>query len=652
MSLHEHDTLAPVVLEGVLGPSDLARYRLPGRVRLTCDLALAWLQIGAAFGLCALAPHPASYALALVLVVGGQHALGLASHECVHGLVAPRSRRVNDWLGRWLFAAPLGVPFDRLRTRHFLHHRRYGTAGDSERAYQRDLRGAGFRREVLRSLSGAEALEEQRALWRGPRALREEVLPLALVQVALCASLCAVDPWLYVGLWLLPLATLAPLLAKLRALAEHQPPAARDAAVSGAYFRATPGPFARTLRPRGLERFLLGRLCSGYHAEHHLFPDVSYQYLPRVHERLLERRAFEDPRLACGGTYWSALEALVRAEPPEFRRGPAPHVARCAVPRCPACRSAERRALFDARDHEYTTTTDQVFPTWECRACGAWYLDPRPDVSALDVILPPNYAEHLPAARVSGSWTEPLLAGLEQHRLELRLGWLARHCALGASTRWLDVGCGDGALLELVCTRTGARGTGLERDAASAGRARARGFAVHAARFEDWDPKGERFDLVHLGSAFAQVESPLALLERVAELVEPGGVVALAAPNPDAWTARRLGACWGGLHAPRHFAWLGARSLHALAQSVGLEHVETAFARDPRVWTRSLHALLLPCLGRDLCDWLLPCDHRALAPSVRKLCESVLLASFDALELRATGATASLLATFRRSNDA
>lgn len=78
---------------------------------------------------------------------------------------------------------------------------------------------------------------------------------------------------------------------------------------------------------------------------------------------------------------------------------------------------------------------------------------------------------------------------------------------------------------------------------------------------------------------------PWELLAQVAERLEPGGVLALAMPNPDSLQFRLLGGRWAHVDAPRHLFLIPFSTLRRRAAELGLElgHVTTS---DPagRYW--------------------------------------------------------------------
>lgn len=58
--------------------------------------------------------------------------LFIVAHDCMHGSLAPRRRKVNRWVGRLMLGLYAGFSFDRLLAKHFDHHKRPGTADDPD----------------------------------------------------------------------------------------------------------------------------------------------------------------------------------------------------------------------------------------------------------------------------------------------------------------------------------------------------------------------------------------------------------------------------------------------------------------------------------------------------------------------------------------
>ena len=339
-------------------------------------------------------------------------------------------------------------------------------------------------------------------------------------------------------------------------------------------------------------------------------------------------------------------------DPAAYRRPPAVGIAKADVARCPACDSEQRSERTRVVEHEYTTTTLDTFPLFECQGCGAWYLDPRPHASALDVIYPPNYYAYVQDSRIQdGQMTQStgLFARLGSLLFKARIKPITRHIRLGPGRSWLDIGCGNGSVLQSMKEAYGVEGTGIDLSASSVEFCRKRGFRAFACRFEEYTPgPGEAYDLVHSSHLIEHVESPFSYLSKTWELLKPGGLSVFITPNVATWEARRLGRHWGGLHAPRHWTLLDAGSALKLARRVGFEHLETSFSTNGTFWTWSFHSLLRGRIPSRLNDALFPSDWRFIENNVWNIARIGLFTLFDAANVACTGQSSNMLVILRK----
>ena len=243
----------------------------------------------------------------LCVAVIGTRQLGLAilMHEAAHGGLSP-NRRLNDLLGHWLCAVPVGASLAAYRPYHLAHHKYAQQAEDPDLILSAPFpvtRGS-LRRKIIRDLTG-QTFFKQRVLFtlralrtrrdEDPRARRDSATDYAegavvtgpsvasflLVNAALLLGLTLAGVWwAYFALWLLPLATWFPMVTRLRNIAEH-------ACVEGSAtdpFRA-----ARTTRAAWWERVFIAPYWVNFHAEHHLFMHVPCWKLPALHRALRAR---------------------------------------------------------------------------------------------------------------------------------------------------------------------------------------------------------------------------------------------------------------------------------------------------------------------------------------------------------------------------
>ena len=656
--------------EDILGAEEIKLYRQPVVWRQVVDFGLIWIQILAGIAIFVWSPGIVTYLIAAFLIAGGQHGLGLVAHEFIHYNVVPGNRRLNDFLGTWFFAAPGGLPFTLFRHRHFLHHRYFSTDQDTKTIYRRDIRGMRLWIEILKKLTMFEYFshvfavlnymkeEAKETAAPGP-GLLEVLPPLVITQAVIFAALWPIHPLAYFFLWLAPLLTLQMLFLNFRAITEHQPPRSLGGSPDSPYFLGTKDAFVRTVETNLFDRLFLCKINFGYHVEHHLWPQINYQFLPAVHRRLIEHHVFSDPRFGLERSFTSNILKLARQAANDATNGanwyarPVSHgIAKQEVRQCPLCDSTHKRPLYKVQEHEYDNTTDDAFTMVECLDCSAWYLDPRPADSELGTIYPPNYYSNVLEAS-SAINVEEAKKGLFHHlslwMFKQRIRPIEKHLQITPETRWLDIGCGFGMALESMYQVHGIRGVGIDMSARAVAICRQRGFDAHAVKVEDFEPPaGMKFHFIHSSHLIEHVGSPLAYLKKIYDLLEPGGITVFITPNTQTWESRFFGRHWGGLHVPRHWVLFNSASAILAAKRAGFEHVDTCFSTNSQFWVWSLHSLLLRFLPRRVCDTLFPSDHRFVKSGLWMVLRGGIFTAVDMLTVMVTGRSSNMMVILRK----
>ncbi len=271
-------------------------------------LALAWLVALAAIAVFWVHPAWYTFALAFLVVSSRQQALLNCEHEAVHRKFLP-SRRMNELVGRYLCAAPVGSPFGAARARHLSHHQLLGKPEDPDRELHmgKDKKTrSGLARYFVGALLGGYA----GMVLMGPRArtepgqssARADLISLVVVQGAIAAGLTlACAWWVYPTLWLAPLATATAFCHLLRSFVEH---AITDSETK------THGNRLITIRSNLLERALVAPYYMNYHAEHHILPAVPAPRLAELQHRIAARD--DAPAIIVRPSYGAAIRRYLR----------------------------------------------------------------------------------------------------------------------------------------------------------------------------------------------------------------------------------------------------------------------------------------------------------------------------------------------------
>jgi SAM-dependent methyltransferase len=191
-----------------------------------------------------------------------------------------------------------------------------------------------------------------------------------------------------------------------------------------------------------------------------------------------------------------------------------------------------------------------------CDACGAASTHPAPDDAELDAAYSGWYR---PAGgRFTGGGD--LVLRFSRATLARRLDDRAPPGPV------LDVGCGDGVLLDALIAR-GREALGLERASSRPD--------VRASELTAFDERRGEWAAVVFWHSLEHLRTPAAALGRACELLGPRGLLVVAIPNRESWQARVLGDRWLALDLPRHLVHLPARTLidDLRARGLGIERV-------------------------------------------------------------------------------
>jgi SAM-dependent methyltransferase len=240
-----------------------------------------------------------------------------------------------------------------------------------------------------------------------------------------------------------------------------------------------------------------------------------------------------------------------------------------ATAACPFCGGAGTH-MFGAWDRNRETTRER-FAYARCRTCGTVFLvDPPADLARY---YAEDYYHFDPDGEPAWKADEPRMRAAS-YRVDL----LRSHTEPG---RLIEIGSGTGAF---------------------ASAAQSAGFQVSAIEMSErccrYLSEREGIDaicsdrpleaiaslpparVVALWHVLEHLPNPAEVLARVAEKVEPGGVLALAVPSPRSLQFRVLRARWVHLDAPRHLCLMPPAALIGRGRDLGFRRVALS-ANDP-----------------------------------------------------------------------
>ena len=147
----------------------------------------------------------------------------------------------------------------------------------------------------------------------------------------------------------------------------------------------------------------------------------------------------------------------------------------------------------------------------------------------------------------------------------------------------LDVGCWVGFLLAEARVRGWREAVGIEPSTFASAYARDRlGLDVRTEELFTADLPEGHFDVVVMGDVLEHLTRANAALDRVGELLRPGGLLALELPDAGSRVARLLGPRWWSV-IPTHVHYFTRRSAETMLRRHGYEPVYVA--TDPKSFT-------------------------------------------------------------------
>jgi 2-polyprenyl-3-methyl-5-hydroxy-6-metoxy-1,4-benzoquinol methylase len=249
-----------------------------------------------------------------------------------------------------------------------------------------------------------------------------------------------------------------------------------------------------------------------------------------------------------------------------------PAAKRETLTRCPVC----------LHDHFSYQFTHAGLPIVRCDGCTLLMRNPQPSDAELQAIYNDGYFFGASASAETDQY-EAEFARLKQSTAAAYLDRVERYQGWDAKTRrgcrLLDLGSGLGDLLVEARAR-GYDVAGVEYSASAVARANARlgASVVRQGTLETAGPDEASCDVCMLSDVIEHTRDPMRVLDHVWRVLKPGGVIFVATPSLDSWSARLLRDRWMEFKA-EHLFFFDSATLESALVRAGFEQMRIAPGR-------------------------------------------------------------------------
>lgn len=253
--------------------------------------------------------------------------------------------------------------------------------------------------------------------------------------------------------------------------------------------------------------------------------------------------------------------------------------------KCDLCSSSNNTLLLQARDYRYGHP--EMFNIVKCNNCELIYINPRPTAESVSKLYEADYApEEITDTSLitkTADW-KIIIKGI-LYKLYGYIGNLPRKGKI------LELGCGEGAILEIL-SRRGCEAWGIEPNPKAARICKKKGLNVICSSLEEANFRDEFFDAVIMSQVVEHLPSPKGTLKEVNRIVKRKGKVHIYCPNAESFLSKLFGKYWHGWHIPFHFYSFSKKAILKLINDVGFKVAKIDAITPPHFFTTSLKAFL------------------------------------------------------------
>ena len=290
----------------------------------------------------------------------------------------------------------------------------------------------------------------------------------------------------------------------------------------------------------------------------------------------------DSPAMIDGQTILNALQ--IPDEESSLRLPPASHDEPCVL----CGRRGERIPLWRDTTSGWirvrcpSCSLISVSPIPSAKEISALYNQPGSEDKSLSIRCRRN-VDDLDGADEKACRQNPLFLSITQWGDDFC--WEDFKHALGKEKKYLDIGCAAGLAVRIF-EKCGWRTEGIDIDQKAISFGRSKGLNLRIGSIDSLQALNNRYHVITLIDVIEHVGDPTELVQKIYQLVAPGGLFVVKTPSADSLPHHFLGNRW--LEASEHLHFFSRTTLSRLLEDVGF-HIQ-AFKQTMEAPTAYLHS--------------------------------------------------------------
>lgn len=231
---------------------------------------------------------------------------------------------------------------------------------------------------------------------------------------------------------------------------------------------------------------------------------------------------------------------------------------------CPVCHSAKIGFVLTAVDQ---TVSKEKFEIWECDSCSHRFTQSIPSMPEIGKYY--KSEDYISHSESNKGLINRLYHNIRKITLRSKRNLVERSTGRSGGAI-LDLGAGTGAFLHTM-KDAGWKVNGLEPDT----QARENAKNKYGVELEELDQfmswPSQSCDAVTMWHVLEHVHELHPYLDKLREILKPGGRIFIAVPNYTSYDAKVYGEAWAAYDVPRHLYHFSPRSMGQLLKAHDLE---------------------------------------------------------------------------------